>query len=49
MMKLLSWVVVGLALLGALLVTSANPHVRVIAFALWIVTDIYWMVHNYRK
>jgi len=49
MMKLFSWVVVGLALLGALLVTSMDSHVRSVAFGLWVFTNLWWAIHNYRK
>ena len=46
--KLLGWVVVGLVLSGAFLVTSTNNHVRLVGFALWVITNSYWMVYNYR-
>lgn len=50
MYKVLCWVAVALALLGALLVTDPdNKHVRLVAFILWIFTNSWWMIHNYRR
>ena len=48
-MKILDWTVVGLALSGALLVTSPNSQIRLIAFCLWIFTNSWWMIHNLKK
>lgn len=48
-MKTLAWIVVSLALLGALLVTSHYSHVRLIAFCLWVFTNSYWVIHNLKK
>ncbi len=48
MNKSTQWAMVGLALLGALLVTSTSSQIRIIAFALWIIADSYWVVHNWK-
>ena len=45
----MNWTVVGLALLGALLITSTDNHIRLVAFCLWIFTNSWWTIHNFKK
>ena len=41
------WILVGLSLTGALLVTSKSRKTRVVSFIIWLMTDILWVIHYF--
>ena len=42
----ISWLFMGLSILGGFLVTSKNQRVRLISFICWGVSNTFWVIFN---
>lgn len=49
MTKYFPWLVIVIALVGAGLVAGTTNPVRLTGFCIWLFTNTYWMVHNWKK
>ena len=46
-MDLIGWIFTVLSILGGQLVTSLKTKIRLIAFIIWLISDIWWISFNF--